>query len=79
MTSLELISPLSTLLLMAHHFDSLIQFLLHSTFPFISLHIFPYLKKLFFSLAETSMDQDVYGAYNKQRIESLTTDGEGES
>lgn len=24
------------------------------------------------------MDQDVYGAYNKQRIESLTTDGEGE-
>lgn len=24
------------------------------------------------------MDQDVYGAYSKQRIESLTTDGEGE-
>ena len=28
--------------------------------------------------AENSMDQDVYGAYSKQRIESLTTDGEGE-
>lgn len=27
---------------------------------------------------ENSMDQDVYGAYSKQRIESLTTDGEGE-
>lgn len=24
------------------------------------------------------MDQDVYGAFNKQQIESLTTDGEGE-
>ena len=31
-----------------------------------------------FYFAETSMDPDVYGAYNKQQIESLTTDGDGE-
>lgn len=29
--------------------------------------------------AETSMDPDVFGAYNKQHIESLTTDGDGET
>lgn len=49
-----------------------------SSFPFISLHIFLILKFIFISIAETSMDQDLYGACRKQRIESLTTDGEGE-
>lgn len=32
----------------------------------------------FLLFTEHSMDQDLYGAYSKQQIESLTTDGEGE-
>jgi hypothetical protein len=39
-------------------------------FPFIIFTLSPF--------AENSMDQDVYGGYNKQQIGSLTTDGEGE-
>lgn len=42
-------------------------------FPFIIL-----ISAFDLFLAENSMDQDVYGGYSKQQIESLTTEGEGE-
>ncbi len=61
--------------LMAKHLNSLIQFLLHD----ISIHNFSHFLSFSSLHTETSMDQDMYGTYTKQRIESLTTDGEGES